>query len=47
MYLSAKDVVDFRSSERRTVLCDVQVYKHLAPDGVKSSGTLELFKQTA
>jgi len=36
MYLSSKDVVDFRSSERRTVFCDDQVYKHLTPTGVKS-----------
>ncbi len=31
MYLSAKDVVDFRSSERRPVFWDVPVYKHLTP----------------
>ncbi len=35
MYLSAEDVVDFRSSERRMVFCDVQVYKHVTPNGVK------------
>ncbi len=41
MYLSAEDVVGLRSSERRTVFCDVQVCSSQLLSGATVSGIIE------
>ena len=45
--LMSTRLLEFRSSERRWVLCNIPVYKHLTPSGVMNRETKDQRPKTA